>query len=204
MPNHQEPFSRNQKPGTNPNSASIQEQTKKVVSSFVATSTQAKDKLSQAYDQMLVRVKETYQQVSQEGQPYIMSTLAKAKEKAIQLGELTEAEAEQVAQSLQRDLADAAVFVKDAKKLLSDWLYFDYKLVEGSCWDNFKAVVNQVKREWAEMSQRSAASDYKKGQVTGAGSLECTQCHHVLHFSGTTTIPECPSCHHSSFKRKSS
>jgi hypothetical protein len=160
-------------------------------------------KLEKAYDTMLNRVKEQFDDVSKKTHPKVEEVVTKAKKTAVSLGELTEDEAEQIKAYLMRDLEDAGEFLKEAKKTLADWLYFDYKLVEEKFWDTYQAVATQVKAEWVEFHQRLGhAKEYQTGEIIGMGTLSCVKCHETLHFTESSTIPECPHCHCKKFVRK--
>lgn len=167
---------------------------------YSVTTVQAK--LEKAYDTMLSRLKDQLEDVSKR-KPNIDEMITKAKNKAVTLGELTEEESEQIKKYIERDLQEAAVFLKEAKKTLADWLNFDYKLIEEKCWETFNAVIEQVKAEWVEFNQRIAHSkEYTAGEVVGMGALTCAQCHETIHFTKSTTIPVCPQCKHDKFFRQ--
>jgi hypothetical protein len=160
-------------------------------------------KLEKAYDTMLHRVKEQFDDVSKKTHPKVEEVVTKAKKTAVSLGELTEDEAEQIKAYLMRDLEDAGEFLKEAKKTLADWLYFDYKLVEEKFWNTYQSVATQVKGEWVEFHQRLGhAKEYKTGEIIGMGTLNCAKCHETLHFTESSTIPECPHCQGKKFIRK--
>lgn len=186
-----------------PTKTTAAEQGAKVTAEVKKTTVETREKLEKAYDTMLVRVKEQLGDVSKKAEPMVGDLVHKAKDKAIQLGELTEEEAEQIGEYLMRDLHEAADFLKDAKKVLADWLYFDYKLIEQKLWETYKAVAKQAKLEWTEFNQRiKHAKEYNTGEITGVGTLECTNCKEVLHFTRSSTIPKCPKCGGTAFARK--
>jgi len=186
-----------------PTKEAIADKGAKLAAYMKKTAGKTQEKFEKAYDVMLSRVKEQLEDVSKKAEPKVGEFVSKAKVKAIQLGELTEEEAEKVGEYLMRDLHEAADFLKDAKKVLADWLYFDYKLVEQKFWETYKAVAKQAKEEWVEFNQRlKHAKEYNTGEVIGVGTLECTGCKEVLHFTRSSTIPKCPKCGGASFVRK--
>lgn len=163
----------------------------------------SKERLEAAYGTMLSRVKEQMDELSKRAEPVMSDFFAKAKQKAIQLGELTEKEAEQIEEYVQRDLQEAAVFMEDAKKALSDWIYFDYKVIEESFWETYKAVAAQVKLEWVEFNQRlKHAKEYNVGEIIGMGTLECVNCKETSNYNKSSTIAKCPQCGCDKFVRK--
>ena len=161
------------------------------------------EKLEKAYGTMLERVKEQLNDVTKKTEPVVDEVMEKAKHKAVELGELTEEEAEKIGEYLLRDLRDAGEFLKDAKRVLADWIYFDYKLIESKFWDTYKVVSKQVSAEWTEFSQRlKHTKEYRTGEVIGIGTLVCRECGEVLHFTKSSTIPKCPKCSGTQFMRK--
>ncbi|MBI3993955.1 MAG: hypothetical protein HY342_11830 [Candidatus Lambdaproteobacteria bacterium] len=42
---------------------------------------------------------------------------------------------------------------------------------------------------------------YKTGEIAGAGTLECQQCHQHLNFDKATRIPPCPKCRGTIYRR---
>ena len=42
---------------------------------------------------------------------------------------------------------------------------------------------------------------YKTGEIAGAGTLECLECHQTLLFEQASRIPPCPKCRNTTFRR---
>ncbi len=81
-----------------------------------------------AYERMLSRVKEFTGEASEELGPKVHYAIESAKEKAYELGELTREETEKIGEYVKRDITDAADYMSDQRKELSDWLKFDVSL----------------------------------------------------------------------------
>ena len=162
------------------------------------------DKHSHAYDQMLERTKEFINEAGREAQPYLDRATAYAKEKAIELGELTREEAEDIAEYLRRDVEDAATFLGEHGEELKDWLRLDLMLIEGTLLEMFSKVVDKTRLELDLLAMEANALGWHTGQITGIGTLECSECGEHLHFHKTGRIPPCPKCGHTEFNRISS
>ena len=160
------------------------------------------DKLLQAYDTMLERLHEAVKQVETKTLPSIDEQLRNAREKAVELGELTREEADKVAEYLQRDIEDASSYLQDTKAELSDWLSFESTLLENKIGDWLSLVADKTTLEWDKIKLQAIKSQlYHSGEITGSGTLECISCGQTLHFKKTGHIPPCPTCHKTEFKR---
>lgn len=159
------------------------------------------DKLTRIYDRMMERVKQAWEQDI--GSKTLGQLIDGAKEKAVALGEVTQQEAERIGQFLRRDLEDAANFMHSEKtREFVDWLRFDIERVEGRILELFQSVADKTKLELIRLQERARhASDYNTGEITGIGTLQCSNCGQTMHFHKTTRIPPCPKCHGTSFTR---
>lgn len=159
------------------------------------------DKLTHIYDRMMERVKQAWEQDI--GQTTLGQLIEGAKEKAVALGEVTQQEAERIGRFLRRDLEDAAGFLQNEKaKEFVDWLRFDIERVEGRILELFQSVADKTKLEFLRLQERARhAADYNTGEVTGIGTLHCSNCGQTMHFHKTTRIPPCPKCHGTNFTR---
>ena len=161
------------------------------------------EKLVQAYNRMMERVKGLLEQAEKQTVMGLSHSIEAAKDKAVELGELSREEAERIGDYLQRDLEDAGEYLADSGEELGKWLQFDLKLVEERLWEAFTAAADQTKLALLELAQRAQrASEYHTGEVTSVGTLQCTECGELLHFHRTSHIPPCPQCHNTQFARK--
>ncbi len=166
------------------------------------------EKLVQAYNRMLERVKAALDHAEQDTLPSIQQHIESAKKKAVELGELTRDEAEKIGIYVRRDLHDAAQYVADTGKELASWLSFDLQLVEQRVLDLFSTMVDKTRLELDKLGLRAKVADESKntniwhtGEVTGVGTLSCAACGQPMHFHATGRIPPCPKCYATTFRR---
>lgn len=157
-------------------------------------------KLTEAYNLMLERSRETIKNT----QSGVRKAIDKAMEKATELGELTREEAELVSIYVMRDLEDAATFINESGRELRDWLRFDIEVVENAILDRFTQMVDQTRLELDQLERRAnAIGEWHTGEIVGIGTLQCKSCGEVIHFQQTGHIPPCPKCHGTTFRRLS-
>ncbi|GAB4359796.1 MAG: zinc ribbon-containing protein [Gammaproteobacteria bacterium] len=155
----------------------------------------ATDKLIEAYDRMMERTKELVETTVQ--QP-----IEKAMETAIELGELTREEAEKVAAYIRRDLEETARHLSESGKELRDWFRFDVQQIEARMWETFSKLVDYSRIELGRLTGTLQTEEtWHTGEITGIGTLVCTQCGKEIHFHETGRIPPCPKCHGTVYKR---
>lgn len=160
------------------------------------------DKLIQAYDRMMERVRAAIGEAEKTALPILQQGIEAAKEKAVELGELTREEAERIGDYLRRDLRDAAEHLVRTGNDLRDWLRFDLNLIENRLWEMFSQAVDRTRIELAQLQgQAPVVQEYHTGEITGIGTLVCTGCGQLVHFHATNRIPPCPKCHGSTFVR---
>ena len=162
------------------------------------------DRLVDAYEAMLERVHEAADNAEQKTVPWMREALADARDKAVELGELTREEAEKVSRYVERDLHEAASYIADTGQELRDWLSFDWQLMQNRMLDMFAGMAEQTRaalKGFAEQARQARL--YHTGEITAPGVLQCTECAEELHFKKTGRIPPCPKCNGTDFKRKS-
>jgi hypothetical protein len=162
----------------------------------------ALDHLVAAYEKMLERVHETVERAESQV-PALKQNLDQAREKAVELGELTREEAEKVASYIERDIHDAAAYIVDTGQQLREWWDFDLKQMEERALELFAGVADQTSLQLRAMSESlRRAQLYHTGEVTGPGTLVCTGCGKAMHFKKPGHIPPCPGCHATEFRRE--
>lgn len=153
----------------------------------------AGQKLAHAYTKMLERIKHA---------AVLEKAIESARKTAVELGELTQDEAEKVSMYLKRDLEDAGKYLAATGKELADWLAFDWRLIEERTWETFSAAADKTTLEWLALQQQlQLGPEYRTGEVTGIGTLCCVNCTEAIHFRQAAHIPPCPKCHHTAFIR---
>jgi hypothetical protein len=165
------------------------------------------DKLVHAYNRMLERIKAALEHAENDTLPSLQHSLEAARQKAVELGELTREEAEKISAYLKRDLQDAVHHAKTTGKELSEWLRFDLGLIEQRALDAFSNIVQRAKQELDKLglqpkqTKANPTEHWHSGEITGVGTLYCTACGAAQHFHATSTIPPCPKCHATMFRR---
>ena len=159
-------------------------------------------RLGNAYQRMLERVKAAIETAEKDTLPQLQEQIADAKEKAVELGELTREEAERLGDYLRRDLTDAAEFMARTGKELRDWLSFDLDVIEDRLASVFALMVDHTREELQRLAEEARESEYlHTGEMTAMGSLRCTGCGKQMRFHTPGHIPPCPSCHGTRFTR---
>ena len=103
---------------------------------------------------------------------------------------------------LKRDLEDAGYYLADTGEDLGKWLRFDLELVESRLAEAFLSVADRTRVEMAKLNaELEYASHWHTGEITGIGTLRCTECGEELHFKHTGHIPPCPKCRGTLFDR---
>jgi hypothetical protein len=163
-------------------------------------------RLISAYERMLERLRHDGAEAGKA--PRLTRLLEAAKDRAVELGELSREEAERIGEYLRRDIEDAAAFLAgDRESELLDWLRLDLEIVEKRLLDLFSSVADRTRFELLELEMQARAADaaeYRTGQITGIGTLQCPECHHTVRFHATGRIPPCPGCHGTVFVRTGS
>lgn len=169
-------------------------------------------RLAGAYNRMLERIRHAGGEAGGEGLRF-STLLDAAKDKAVELGELSREEAERIGDYLRRDVEDAAGYLAGEKDSeLIDWLRLDLAIVENRLLELFAGVADRTRYELLELEMQaraaaaaeSRAGEYRTGQITGIGSLQCPECKHTVRFHATGRIPPCPGCHGTVFVRTGS
>lgn len=156
-----------------------------------------KDKLVEAYRRMLERVRASDERTTSG----LKAQVEAAKQEATRSHELTPEEAEQVGESLKKDIDAAASFlVNSDHETMADWLRFDLQLAESALAQLFVDVVDQSRVELAQWQQQGL--EWQTGEITGIGVLECLNCGALLEFRHTARIPACPRCAGSRFRKQ--
>ncbi len=141
------------------------------------------DRMVIAYENMLERVDELL-------------------EKAVELNEPTREEAEKIASYVERDLHDAAGFLHKTGEEFRDWFRFDMELIENRLLDMFAKVADKTSLELGRFAEQARdASLYHTGEITGPGTLVCSECGKEMHFHKTGHIPPCAGCRGTRFAR---
>lgn len=162
------------------------------------------DKLIHGYNRMMERVRAALEKVEHETPPRLRQAIEYAKEKAVELEELTLEEAERIGDYLRRDMEDAAEYLASEEvEDLKAWFRFDVERIEEQLLEMFLSVADRARLDMLDLEEKlEEAQEYHTGEITGPGTLVCINCGEVLHFHKTSHIPPCPKCHESKFSRE--
>jgi polyhydroxyalkanoate synthesis regulator phasin/DNA-directed RNA polymerase subunit RPC12/RpoP len=169
------------------------------------------NRLIAGYKRMMEVIRATADEADKEVRPKLTYLIEAAKDRLVDLGELTREEAEKVGDYLRRDVEHAAAFfakgktrdkTEDKRSEFVDWLRLDTNLIERDLFDLFLSVADKTELEWLALEQQGRPRhDYKTGEITGMGTLRCISCGHLISFHSTGQIPRCPRCHGTVFSR---
>jgi hypothetical protein len=162
------------------------------------------DMVGEAYERMLERAMEDFHKAGEKTGPALHGLIDAAKDKAVELEELSREEAEKIAGYLKRDLIDAAEFLTDTGDELRDWMGFESRLIESQILNLFMRAADKTTVELLGLKERAReASTYHAGEVTGPGTLICDACGSRQQFHKPRRISPCPNCHATDFHRTS-
>ncbi len=162
------------------------------------------DILGEAYEKMYERAAVNLHQAKEKSTQIFHQFINQAKEKAVELEELTEEDATKVSEWLKRDMNDFIDYLVEGENELKDWLGFETSLLENVFLDLMLQTADKTTVELLALKEKARqASTYHTGEVTGPGTLLCDKCGEVLHFHKAGKIPPCPKCHATTYHRKS-
>jgi len=160
------------------------------------------DALGEAYEKMFERAARNLHKAEEKSDDLLHKLIDEAKNKAVELEELSREDAEKLSAYLKRDLSDAANYLSETGRELEDWLGFEATLVESGIFDFLLKAADKTTLALLKMKEDAQqASAYRTGEITGAGTLVCDQCGENLHFRRAGKIPPCPKCHKTAFHR---
>jgi len=160
------------------------------------------DALGEAYEKMFERAARNLHKAEEKSGDLLHKLIDEAKNKAVELEELSREDAEKLSAYLKRDLSDAANYLSETGRELEDWLGFEATLVESGIFDFLLKAADKTTLALLKMKEDAQqASAYRTGEITGAGTLVCDQCGENLHFRRAGKIPPCPKCHKTAFHR---
>jgi polyhydroxyalkanoate synthesis regulator phasin len=161
-----------------------------------------RERLVKAYDQMMDHATSALEHARSDTVPGIKNLLEAARDKTVEMGDLTREEADKVIGYIHRDLEHAAEYMEENRRELSDWLRFDIQLLEQRVAKVFGRMVDHTREILDEFAVRADSAGWKTGEVVGPGTLHCKNCRQVLHFHKTGHIPPCPKCKHTLYERE--
>lgn len=160
------------------------------------------DRLVGAYERMLERARAGIERAEKD-LPNLQARLAEARERAVELGELTREEADRISDYVRRDLRDAADYMTESGRELRDWMRFDMEQIGERLRGVFSDMVDSTRLELDRLAERAREASLRHtGEITAPGVLRCTNCGKEMHFKSTGHVPPCPQCRGTAFERK--
>lgn len=159
-----------------------------------------------AYHRMVERVKDTLHRSHDTTLPGLRRAIDIAKDRAVELDELTRDEAERIGDYLWRDLRDAAEYLVDTGDELSAWLQFDLELIGERIAEHLPVLVDQTRLELEQELERLSqeaqeVGQWESGEVTVGGTFRCIVCGQTLRLFGPAQIQPCTRCQGTVFQR---
>jgi len=168
---------------------------------MTSTKNQPASRLVNVYNQMMASIRQAFDETDTSDSS-LQQALDAAKKQAIHLGEVTAEEAHEISEYIKRDINDAAEYMMESSAEFSDWLMLDIEVIERKVVDMFLSVADRTRVELEELKHNSEElSLYYSGEITGPGTLVCTECGHKMPFVTTAAIEPCKKCGHNTFKR---
>ncbi len=156
-------------------------------------------RLGRAYRHMMDRSREI---LENEAQPTLQQAIDTARKTAVELGELTREEADQVAHYVRRDLNDAGEYLSRTGREFREWAQIDLSMAEQGLVDLFVRAADRTRLEFEQFKRELKEGPlYRSGEMTGPGTLACRGCGQTMQFHEPGHIPPCPKCHGTTFRR---
>ena len=160
------------------------------------------DILGAAYEKMYEAAAEKFHNLKDKTDVSFHRLVDEVRDRVVELEELTEQEAETVANWLKRDIDDAAQYLSETGHELKDWLGFETALLESGILELLLRAADPATLALLKLKESSQHPYiYHTGEITGPGTLVCDKCGEKLHFYKAGKIPPCPKCHGSSYHR---
>ena len=161
------------------------------------------NKLVDAYNRMMSRIRDLIETADAQTVPSLQKAIDNARLQAVHLGEITQEEAEAIGNYIKRDVNDAAEYLMETSHEFSEWLMLDIDIIEQKILELFLSVADKTRLELEQLSHPNGdvVHAYHSGEITGPGTLVCTNCGHKLQFHTTRRITPCVKCHHTVYKR---
>jgi len=165
---------------------------------------QSSNRLINTYNQMMAAIREKFENADTSDLT-LQKALNAAKEQAVHLGEVTVEEAHEISEYIKRDINDAAEYMMETSAEFGDWLMLDIEIIERNIIDLFLSVADRTRIELEQFQNPPHVhNEYRSGEITGPGTLVCTQCGRNVSFVTTGEIEPCPECKNTVFQRAQS
>ena len=158
------------------------------------------NQLTSAYNQMMLAIRHAFEEAETD-ELSLQKALLMAKDEMVRLGEITVSDAQEISEYIKHDINEAAEYMMESSEEFCDWLMLDIDIVERKVVDMFLSVADKTRLEIDQLTQNNQSpSIYTMGEITGYGTLECTQCGEGVNYKTTTVIHACQ-CGNTKFVR---
>jgi len=172
-----------------------------VRSMMIHMSHQPSNRLIEAYNQMMTSIRSSFES-SEHSDMSLSKAISMAREEITHISDITQDEAEEISNFIKRDINDAAEYMMESSSEFSDWLMLDIEVIERKLIELFLSVADKTRVELEQLGvQNRELSLYYSGEITGPGTLQCTECGHKVSFTTTSHIENCTQCGHTTFRR---
>ena len=156
---------------------------------------------SATYNKMLLAIRKAFESANNI-QITLQQAISSAKDEMVNLGLLNESAAHQISEYIKHDINEAAEDMMESNEEFCDWLMLDIDIVERKVVDMFLSVADTTRLEIEQFNgTNSSLSIYNVGEITGFGTLQCTQCGSSISFTRTSVIRSCNQCDNTKFVR---
>ncbi len=156
------------------------------------------NRLIEAYKTLLTKIHEAPAQ----GEKVSQSFWEKIEGNLIKLEHFTEKEAEQIVQSLQRDLSEARQVIKEAGHAIGHWLEWDAAVIENELKQWVEIVADENTIDWIFLQKQWELNNYYcAGELVGIGRVHCIKCGQLFHVKKPELLSDCPHCGGLEFSR---
>ncbi len=159
------------------------------------------DHLADGYNRMMERIKSTIDSATEETPPTLQTAIDQAINKAQTDKELTQAEAEQIASTIKRDLNDAAEHLMETNSDFTEWLKMDLDALEQKVLDLFLSVADHTRMEIKQFVGEISDTTHYATELACRGDYQCKHCDNVTHVESVSQLMACPVCKHTEFTR---
>lgn len=172
-----------------------------VRSMMIQMSHQPSNRLIEAYNHMMASIRSAFES-SEDKEMSLSKAMSMARDEITHISDITQDEAEEISNFIKRDINDAAEYMMETSSEFSDWLMLDIEVIERKLIDLFLSVADKTRIELEQFGvQNREVSLYYSGEITGPGTLQCTECGHQVSFTTTSHIEKCSKCGHGTFRR---
>ncbi len=166
----------------------------------VTSAEQLKERLAAQYDKFAAKFHELFEASREKSQEAIETTLEKTREQMTALGELSTEQAKLFQDYMKRDLEQTAAEMRELGDLAKERLH-PSRVGAGALSSLASLLQLGGDALWQLSKKTDQALIYSAGEITSAGTLTCMNCMHQLHFKKTGSIPPCPKCLKTAFKK---